>query len=37
MARNQIVMPGNAIFHLGIVEARPTAAPTGDYLDGMSE
>ena len=37
MARNQIVMPGNAVFHLGIVEARPATAPTGDYLDGMSE
>lgn len=37
MARNQIVMPGNAVFHLGIVEAQPTTAPTGDYLDGMSE
>ena len=53
MARNQIVMPGNAVFHLGIVEAKPTTAPpaiistrcpsepttapTGDYLDGMSE
>ena len=37
MARNQIVMPGNAVFHLGIVETQPTTAPTGDYLDGMSE
>ncbi len=51
MARNQVVMPGNAAFHLGIVDDRPedlateeplvetepTAEPTGDYVDGMSE
>ncbi len=48
MARNQVVMPGNATFHLGIEAADPpedlaeqpllpAADATGDYLDGMSE
>jgi hypothetical protein len=48
MARNQVVMPGNATFHLGIEsEDRPEDIAddsaimeievTGDYIDGMSE
>ena len=48
MARNQVVMPGNATFHLGIEsEDRPEdiaddsaimeTEVTGDYIDGMSE
>lgn len=48
MARNQVVMPGNAAFHLGIEsEDRPEDIAdddqiieteiTGDYIDGMSE
>ncbi len=48
MARNQVVMPGNATFHLGIeseedpeeLAEQPGIVDTqvtGDYLDGMSE
>ena len=48
MARNQVVMPGNAAFHLGIeseedpedLAEQPEiveAEVTGDYIDGMSE
>jgi predicted deacylase len=48
MARNQVVMPGNATFHLGIeseenpedLAEQPEIADgnvTGDYIDGMSE
>ncbi len=46
MARNQVVMPGFAAFHVGIQaevvtqEAAPAsedAPPTGGYVDGMSE
>ena len=48
MARNQVVMPGNAAFHLGIAsEEDPEdlaeqpgivdTGVTGDYIDGMSE
>ena len=48
MARNQVVMPGNAAFHLGIEsEDNPedlaeqpdivNADVTSDYIDGMSE
>ena len=48
MARNQVVMPGNAAFHLGIeseedpgdLAEQPEIVDTdmtGDYIDGMSE
>ncbi len=46
MARNQVVMPGFAAFHVGIqadlvpaepVSDKPDAPATGGYVDGMSE
>ena len=48
MARNQVVMPGFAAFHVGISSAKAPVDDTGpvatrdesasdDYVDGMSE
>jgi predicted deacylase len=48
MARNQVVVPGNATFHLGIESddnpedladypSMPDTTATADYVDGMSE
>jgi len=46
MARNQVVMPGFAAFHVGIqadlvqeeaVSDKPESPATGGYVDGMSE
>jgi predicted deacylase len=49
MARNQVVMPGFAVFHVGIQTAETPADDSGaddpladesgsdDYVDGMSE